>query len=79
MTWPIRKACCHWIIGTVTDQCLLRHGASPGHDVTLHNIDDNVVMLGVVHNCQHLPISTQSTNLGEGGGLRRASVLCFKC
>ena len=22
---------------------------------------------GVVHNCQHLPISTQSTNLGGGG------------
>ena len=28
------------------------------------------VVLGVVHNCQHLPISTESTNLGEGGGLR---------
>ena len=26
-------------------------------------------MLGVVHNnCQHFPISTESTNLGEGGG-----------
>ena len=25
------------------------------------------VILGVVHNCQHLPISTESTNLGEGG------------
>ena len=24
--------------------------------------------LGVVHNCQHLPISTQSTNLGGGRG-----------
>ena len=24
--------------------------------------------LGVVHNCQHFPISTYSTNLGEGGG-----------
>ena len=23
--------------------------------------------LGVVHNCQHLPISTESTNLGGGG------------
>ena len=23
--------------------------------------------LGVVHNCQHFPISTESTNLGEGG------------
>ena len=30
---------------------------------------------GVVHNCQHLPISTESTNLGGGRGLRRASVL----
>ena len=38
-----------------------------------------LTILGVVHNCQHLPISTQSTNLGEGGGLRRASVLFFKC
>ena len=34
---------------------------------------------GVIHNCQHLPTSTESTNLGEGGGLRRASVLFFKC
>ena len=24
--------------------------------------------LGVVHNCQHLPISTESTNLGGGRG-----------
>ena len=23
---------------------------------------------GVVHNCQHLPISTESTNLGGGRG-----------
>ena len=45
MTLPIRKACCHWIIGTVTDQCPLRHGTSPGHAVTLNTIDDNVVML----------------------------------
>ena len=29
--------------------------------------------LGVVHNCQHLPISTECTNLG--GGLRPASIL----
>ena len=34
---------------------------------------------GVIHNCQHLPTSTESTNLGEGGGLRRASVLFLKC
>ena len=33
--------------------------------------------LGVVHNCQHFPISTESTNSGEGG-LRRASVLFKK-
>ena len=26
------------------------------------------VVLGVVHNCQHLPISTESTNLGGGRG-----------
>ena len=29
------------------------------------------------HNCQHLPISTESTNSGEGG-LRRGSVLFLK-
>ena len=29
-------------------------------------------MLGVVHNCQHLLISRESTNLGEGGGGRGA-------
>ena len=29
---------------------------------------EEVPLLGVVHNCQHLPISTESTNLGEGGG-----------
>ena len=34
--------------------------------------------LGVVHNCQHLPISTESTNLGGGGGGEGASVLFFK-
>ena len=27
----------------------------------------HLVDLGVVHNCQHLPISTESTNLGGGG------------
>ena len=35
--------------------------------------------LGVVHNCQHLPISTESTNLGGGGGGEGASVLFLKC
>ena len=25
--------------------------------------------LGVVHNCQHLPISTESTNFGGGRGV----------
>ena len=34
---------------------------------------------GVVHNCQHLPISTESTNLGGGGGGEGASVLFLKC
>ena len=28
----------------------------------------NITYLGVVHNCQHLPISTESTNLGGGRG-----------
>ena len=37
------------------------------------------VYLGVVHNCQHLPISTESTNLGGGGGGEGASVLFLKC
>ncbi len=38
------------------------------------SIDDNsdcvtcAACLGVVHNCQHLPISTESTNLGGGSG-----------
>ena len=27
-----------------------------------------LVQLGVVHNCQHLSISTESTNLGGGRG-----------
>ena len=35
------------------------------------------ICLGVVHNCQHLPISTESTNLGGGG--EGASVLFLKC
>ena len=26
----------------------------------------NIFWLGVIHNCQHLPISTESTNLGGG-------------
>ena len=38
-----------------------------------------MIILGVVHNCQHLPISTESTNLGGGGGGEGASVLFFKC
>ena len=38
-----------------------------------------IFTLGVVHNCQNLPISTESTNLGEGGGGEGASVLFLKC
>ena len=37
---------------------------------------DNDGRLGVVHNCQHLCISTEST---RGGGGSEASVLFFKC
>ena len=32
------------------------------------NIFHDFAALGVVHNCQHFPISTESTNSGEGGG-----------
>ena len=43
------------------------------------HIGDFYIVLGIVHNCQHLPNSTESTNLGGGRGLRRASVLFLKC
>ena len=33
-----------------------------------NNIIYNWYVLGVVHNCQHLLISTESTNLGGGRG-----------
>ena len=34
--------------------------------------------LGVVHNCQHLPISTESTNLGGGRGAEASQSTIFK-
>ena len=49
------------------------------HNVALL-IESNA--LGVVHNCQHLPISTESTNLGGGGrgeGVRGLAYYFFKC
>ena len=42
-------------------------------------VDVQTTIKGIVQNCQHLPISTGSTNLGEGRGLTRASVLFLKC
>ena len=38
--------------------------------------DGSGILLGVVHNCQHLCISTEST---RGGGGSEASVLFLKC
>ena len=39
-----------------------------GYFDKLLNGENHRFVLGVVHNCQHLPISTQSTNLGGGEG-----------
>ena len=41
-------------------------------------MSSELMVLDVVHNCQYLPIVTESTNLGGEGGLRGGSVLFKK-
>ena len=60
------------------DAMNIRKAVTSEYNMTIPLYIHDDKLIGVVHNCQHLPTSTES-NLGGGRGLRPASVLFLKC